>query len=152
MCGLPHAEIGDEVSVRLQLRRECVRARGHLLRVGSTAEKPDFAIEFFELSAIAEDAIHDAVVEALSHPDRRSLLLVKSERKPYRPACFDWLDPVSPIYATVTTTLEAVGYLEEHPIDVAIVGSASMHDSEWIGMYPEIAWRTIDDAGCLHPF
>ncbi len=150
LCGLPHAGIGDEVSVRLQLSREWVGARGHLLRAGSSAERPDFAIEFFRLSPSAEDAIHDAVVEALSHPDRRSLLLVQSERNRDWTG-WDWLGPVSPLCATVMTQLDAVQCLEEHPIDVGIVGSGGhgTHDSEWIGMYPGVSWRTIDDTGRL---
>ena len=151
LCGLPHARIGDEVRVRLQLPREWVGARGHLLRVGS-AEKPDFAIEFADLSAGAEDAIHDAVVEALAHPNRRSLLLVQGERNPYWIG-WNWLDPVSPICATATTPLEAVERLEEHRCDVGIVGSGDRRtqDLEWIEMYPEVYWRALDNAGCLHP-
>ena len=111
LCGLPRARVGDEVGVRLQLPRDRVYTRGYLLRVGSSAESPDFAIEFFRLSAKAEDAIHDAVIEALSHPEHRSLLLV-GEQNPYGPE-WEWLDPVSPICATATTPLEAVQCLEK---------------------------------------
>ena len=151
LCGLPRAQVGDEVRVRLQLPRAWVGARGHLLRVGSIAGKPDFAIELFDLSADAEDAIRNTVVEALSHPGRRSLLLVQSERNPYWPG-WSWLDPVSPICATATTPLEAVECLREHRFDVCLVGSGDRgtQDLEWIEKYPEVYWRTLDDAGCLH--
>lgn len=149
LCGLPRAQVGDEVWVRLQLPRDRVFARGTLLRVGSSAERPAFAIEF---SARAEYAIPDAVVEALSHPDRRSLLLVQSERNSTRSG-WEWLDPVSPICAAATTPLEAVQCLEGNHFDLGIVGSGGhgTQDSEWIEMYPEVCWRTIDDAGRLHP-
>ena len=151
LCGLPGAQVGAEVSVWLQLPREGVCARGYLLRVGSSAERHDFAIEFFELSARVEDAIHDAVVEALSPPDRRSLLLVQSERNPDWPG-WKWLDPVSPLCAAATTPLEAVQCLEGNHFDFGIVGSGDhgTWDSEWIEMYPEVSWRSIDYAGRLH--
>ena len=153
LCGLPRAQVGDEVWVSLQLPRDRVCARGCLLRVGSSAERPEFAIEFIEPSARAESAIHDAVVEALSHPDRCSVLLVQREEERYGPPGVDWLDPISPICATARTSFEAVEYLEEHPFDVGIVGSGGHGtlDSEWIEMYPEVCWRSIDHAGRLHP-
>jgi hypothetical protein len=150
LCGLPHAQVGDEVTVGLQLPQDLVCARGQLLRVGSSGERPDFAVEFFQLSESAEDAIHDAVVEALSRPGRRSLLLVQSERNPYWSGR-EWLDPVSPICATATTTLEAVQCLEEHHCDVGIIGSGDheARGSEWIEIFPEVSWRTLDDHGRL---
>ena len=113
--------------------------------------QPDFAIEFFDLSARVEDAIHDAVLEALSHPDRRSLLLVQSERNPDWTG-LEWLDPVLPICATATTALEAVACQEEHRCDVGIVGSRYLgtQDLQFMAMYPEVYWRSIDHAGRLH--
>ena len=43
--------------------------------------------------------------------------------------------------------------LEEQRFNLGIFGSGNcgMQDSEWIGMYPEVSWRSIDCAGCLHP-
>ncbi len=153
LCGLPRAQVGDEVWVSLQLPRDRVCARGCLLRVGSSAERPEFAIEFIEPSARAESAIHDAVVEALSHPDRRSLLLVQSEQNPYWWSGWEWLDPVAPICANAMTPLAAVEYLEEHRFDVGIVGSGGRGtpDWEWFEMYPEVCWRSINHVGRLRP-
>ena len=149
LCGLPHAGIGDEVSVRLQLSGEWLGARGQILRTSSSEEQPDLAIEFFDLSARVEDAIQDAVVEALSYPDRRSLLLLQNRDWTGR----DWLDPVLPICATATTPLEAVECLEAHRCEVGLIGSTNRGtpDLEWIEMYPEVYWRIIDDAGRLRP-
>ena len=152
LCGLPRAQVGDEVRVRLQLPWARVRARGRLLRRGWSNGSPDFAIEFFNLSAGAEDAIHDAVVDALSRPNCRSLLLVQREGE--RPACFDWLEAVSPICATAITSLGAVQCLEEYPIEMGILspaGGRGVRDFWWSEAHPEVSWRTIDDAGRLHP-
>ena len=153
LCGMPRAAIGDEVSVRLQLPREWVGTRGHLVRVASTVEKPNFAIEFCDLSADAEDAIHDAVVDALAHPNRRSLLLLQQEEVPHRPACFEWLDPVSALCATARTPLQAVVGLEQQRFDIGIFGSGycGTQNSHWTEMYPEVCWRSIDCEGRLHP-
>ena len=153
LCGLPRAQVGDEVRVRFQLPRARVRAGGRLLRRGWTNGWPDFAIEFFNVSADAEDAIHDAVVDALSQPDCRSLLLLQREGKGEWPACFDWLEAVSPICATAITSLEAVLCLEEHPIEMGILGPTGrgVRDFEWSETHPEVSWRTIDDAGRLYP-
>jgi hypothetical protein len=156
LCGLSRAAVGDELSIRLQLSQESVHVRGQLLRVGATTdattERTDLAIEFFDLSAQAEDAIHDAVVEALADPDRRSFLLLQDKRNPYGSG-WDWLDPVLPICATAATPLEAVEYLEQRPCDVGIIarGDLGTPDWEWMEMYPEMYWRTLDDTGCLHP-
>lgn len=106
LCGLPGAQVGDEVRVRLQLPWARVRARGRLLRQGWSNGSPDFAIEFFDVSADAEDAIHDAVVDALAQPNSPSLLLVQREGE--WPTCFDWLDAVSPICVNAITSLGAV--------------------------------------------
>ena len=153
LCGLPRAQVGDKVLVRLQLPRARICARGYIVRVGSPAENLDFAIQFVDLASRDEDAIQSAVVEALSHPDRCSVLLVQREEERYGPPGVDWLDPISPICATARTSFEAVEYLEEHPFDVGIVGSGGHGtlDSEWIEMYPEVCWRSIDHAGRLHP-
>jgi hypothetical protein len=120
--------------------------------VGSSQEQPDYAIEFLDLSARAEDAIHDAVVEALSDPERRSLLLVQSEHDP-DPAGLDWLDPVLPMCATASTPVEAVECLEQHRCDVGIIGSRvrGTQHLEWMEMYPEVCWRIIDRTGRLYP-
>ena len=151
LCGLPRAQVGDEVRVRFQLPRARVRAWGRLLRCGWTNGWPDFAIEFFNVSADTEDAIHDAVVDALSQPNCRSLLLVQREKE--RPACFDWLKAVSPICATTITSLGVVQCLEEHPIEMGILSPAGrgVRDFWWSEAHPVISWRTIDDAGRLHP-
>ena len=158
LCGLPRAQIGDEVTVRLRLPRGSAPARGHLLRVASMSGRPDFAIEFFDVSADTEDAIHDAVVEALSHPERRSVLLLQDAQQEWWRGRhwpgWGWLDPMLPICATAITLLEAVQCLEEHRLDVGIVDSVDhgTRDSELIGLYPEVSWRTIDDGGRLHRF
>ena len=152
LCGLPRAQVGDAVRVRLQLPRARVSAWGRVLRRGWTNGSPDFAIEFFNVSADAEDAIHDAVVDALSQPNCRSLLLVQRERE--WPACFDWLEAVSPICATTITSLGVVQCLEEHPIEMGILspaGGRGVRDFWWSEAHPEVSWRTIDDAGRLHP-
>ena len=151
LCGLPRAQVGDEVRVRFQFPRAQACAWGRLLRRGWANGSPDFAIEFFNVSADAEDAIHDAVVDALSQLNCRSLLLV--QREGGWPACFDWLEAVSPICATAITSLGAVQCLEEHPIEMGILSTAGrgVRDFEWSEAHPEISWRTIDDAGRLHP-
>ncbi len=89
LCGVPHAQVGDEVWVQLELARGRVRARGRLLRLGSADAQPDFAIEFVDLAARDEDAIQDAVLEALSDSDRRSILLAQREEEPGWTPCFD---------------------------------------------------------------
>lgn len=151
LCGLPRAAVGDKVRVRLQLPQESIGARGRVVRIASSVNQFEFAIDFYDLSASAEDNIHDAVVDALGHPDRRSLLLLRW--KLHRPACFDWLDPVSPLCVTATTPLQAVQDLEEQRFNIGIFGcgDCGTQDTEWIGMYPEVCWRSIDRAGCLHP-
>ena len=154
LCGLPCAQVGDEVRVRLQLPQARVRARGRLIRRGSTDGRPDFAIQFVDLEASDADAIHEAVVvESLSQPQRRSLLLLQREGGFNSPACFAWLNPVSAICATAATSLEAVQCLEEQPIDMGILSAPghAVQDSEWSEAHPEVSWRTIDDAGRLHP-
>ena len=153
LCGLPRAQVGDEVSVLLQLPWARVRAQGRLLRRGSIDGRPDFAIQFVDLEANDEDAIQDAMVDALSHPERRSLLLLQREEGFNSPACFAWLNPVSAISATAATSLEGVRCLEKHPIDMGILSSAgyAVQDSEWSEEHPEVSWRSIDYAGRLHP-
>ena len=153
LCGLPCAQVGDKVKVRLQLPRTLVRARGRLMRCGSTDGRPDFAIQFVDLEASDEDAIHEAVVEVLSQPERRSLLLMQSEQNPYWWSGWEWLDPVAPICANAMTPLAAVEYLEEHRFDVGIVGSGGRGtpDWEWFEMYPEVCWRSINHVGRLRP-
>ena len=150
LCGLPGAQVGDEVRVRLQLPWARVRARGRLLRQGWSSGSPDFAIKFFDVSADAEDAILDAVVDALAQPNSPSLLLVQREGE--WPTCFDWLDAVSPICVNAITSLGAVRYLEDHPIEMGILSPArgGVEDYWWSESHPGISWRTIDNAGRLH--
>ena len=123
------------------------------MRVGETAGRPDFAIRFVGLSADAEDAIHDAVVEALSHPDRRSVLLLQSEQDPIRPGGGHWLEPVLDICATATAPIVAAQCIEEHAIEMGILDASRWPPQapEWINFYPEIFWRAIDGVGRLRP-
>ena len=55
---------------------------------------------------------------------------------------------------TNATPLQAVQCLEGNHFDFGIVGSGDpgTQDSEWIEMYPEVSWRSIDHAGRLHLF
>ncbi len=151
LCGVPHAQVGDEVWVRLELARGRVRARGRLLRLGSADAQPDFAIQFVDLAARDEDSIQDAVLEALSNPDRRSILLVQREEEPGWTPCFDWLAPVSPICATAITELGVVQCLQEHRIEIGILGVGGdwARDSERNAAHSAVSWRMID-YGCRH--
>ena len=153
LCGLPHAEVGENVRVRLQLPRVRVRASGHVVRCGSTPGSPDFAIQFADVEPRDEDAIQSAVVEAVAHPDRYALLLLQREEERSWPVCFNWLAPLSPICATATTSLEAVGCLEEDRIEIGILGPPGdgAQDFDWNESHPEVCWRSIDHAGRLHP-
>ena len=153
LCGLPRAQIGDEITIRLRLAGGSASVCGRLLRAGSTAGKRDFAVEFFDVSAQAEDAIHDAVVAALSHPERRSVLLLRDEQAEWWPGR-GWLDPVLPICVSATTPLEAVQCLETHRLEIGIADSVDQvtRASEWLEMYPEVHWRTVDGRGCLRLF
>lgn len=151
LCGLPDAEVGSEVTVRLQLGRSWIRASGLLLRLGSTEGSSDFAVEFQGLSAGAEDAIHDAVVEALAHPERRSVLLLASAGDPHPPGG-EWLAPIWSICATASTPLAALSCLERHAIEVGIV-SLTDRDAPtwaWAEVDPKISWRAVGPLGCLH--
>ena len=151
LCGLPHARIGDEVEIRFRLPRNSVCARGHILRTGSTAESPDFAIELLSVSANAEDAIHDAVVEALSNPDRRSVLVFDPQQERYAFGR-SWFNPILPICATATTALSAVQSLGDHPIQMGLMSATleGLSVDHWAAAFRDIWWRTVDEAGCLH--
>ena len=153
LCGLPRAQTGDEVTIRLRLHGDSASVCGRLSRAGSTAGRRDFAVEFFDVSARAEDAIQDAVVAALSDPERRSVLLLRDQQSEWWPGR-GWLDPVLPICVSAITPLDAVRCLETHRLEVGIVDSVDhgTRDSELIGLYPEVSWRTIDDGGRLHRF
>lgn len=151
LCGLPHARIGDEVKVRFQLPRNSVCARGYILRIGSTAGSPDFAIELLDVSANAEDAIHDAVVEALSDPDRRSVLVFDAQQERYA-LSRGRFNPILPICATATTVLSAVQCLGDHPIKMGLMSATleGLSVDHWASAFREIWWRTVDEAGRLH--
>lgn len=154
LCGLPRAWLGDEVTLRLQLPRARVFARGHFVRVGLVEGRPDFAIEFIELSADAEDAIHDAVVEALSHPQRRSVLLLRNGAEEFRPGRlwtgWSWLEPISSICDSAATSLEALQYLAEQVVQMGILSDAAQAEApDWAEAYPEVSWRTLERRGRL---
>lgn len=149
LCGLPRAREGDRVRVLLQLPRARFRASGHLLRMGWTAGRPDFAVEFLNLSPQAEDAIQDAVLEALSAPPRPSVLVIDD---PERTVAADgWLDPISPI-CVAAHCQEALQHLMQHPIDVGILSMpvGRLLGPTWAELEPGILWRTINEAGCLY--
>ncbi len=151
LCGLPSAQEGDKVRVLLQLPRARVHALGRLLRLGWTAGRPDFAVEFLNLSSQAEEAIQDAVVEALSSPGRRSVLLVETDQE--RPVLADgWLAPISPICAVANTSLEAVQSLREHAIHVGILSMAISESIAlaWSEVDSHVLWRSINEAGGLY--
>jgi hypothetical protein len=152
LCGQPLATVGDELQVLLQLPEGEVRASGQLLRVGSVAGAPDFAIQFAQLEPRDEDAIQDAVLDALTHPDRRSVLLLQNGPDLRWPG-WGWLRPVSPICAAAVTPLDAVRCLQEHAIAMAILGRHPGHGPracQWSEALPELPWRTIDPVGRLH--
>ena len=151
LCGLPSAQEGDRLNVLLQLPRGRVHVLGRLLRLEWTAERPDFAVEFLNLSSRAEDAIQDAMVEALFSPGLRSVLLVETDEE--RPVSGDgWLAPISPICAVANTYLEAAQSLTDHSIRVGILGRATNESSApaWSDEDSNILWRTIDEEGCLY--
>ncbi len=151
LCGQPLVTVGDELSVLLQLPEAEVHASGRLLRIGSSAGRPDFAVEFAQLEPQDEDAIQDAVVDALAHPDRRSVLLFQSEADPRWPG-WGWLQPVSPICAAAMTPLGALRCLQEHAITMAILGHPGHgpRSCHWSQTLPELPWRVIDPADRLH--
>jgi hypothetical protein len=149
LCGLPRARIGDRVTVRLRLPGDVVVAPGRLLRAGTIARIPDLAIEFSDLSSRAEDSIHDAVVDALSRPEHRSILLIQEGRERCWPG-WHWLDPISPICDTAATPLEALQHLATQSIRVGIVSASDrMAARFWGEIHPEIAWRALEEMGCL---
>jgi hypothetical protein len=151
LCGQPLATVGDELSVLLQLPEAEVRASGRLLRVGSAPGRPDFAIQFAPLEPRDEDAIQDAVVDALAHPDRRSVLLFQNGPDLLWPG-WGWLRPLSPICAAAMTPLAAVLCLQEHAIAMVVLGrpGPGPRPSQWSEALPELAWRIIDPVGRLH--
>lgn len=148
LCGIPRAKVGDRVGLLLHLPGAWVPAVARLLRV-SKDESPEFALQFIDMDAASEDTIQDAVVEALADPDRRSVLLLQSE-KDREWQGWSWLAPVSPICAAATTPLEAVLCLERYEISVALVGEESASRlAEWKGALPGLTWRALDRAGRL---
>ena len=154
LCGLPVAQVGEQVRVLLQLPRGRgrVRAEGRLLRLGTTDGCPDFAIQFVHLAARAEDAIHNAVADALSRSNRRSILLLKGRDQPHWSG-WDWLGPMMPICTTATTLPGAAECLGREAVEIGILSPEDRRapTSDWIESYPKISWRSIDSAGRLHP-
>lgn len=148
LCGVPRAEVGERVGLLLDLPGACVSAVARLLRV-ATGAAPEFALRFEEMDANDEDAIQDAVVEALARPVQRSVLLVQGGTD----RCWqgwDWLAPLSSICTAAATPLEAVRCLEQHDFCVALLGMESAsHIAEWRGAAPELTWRSIDQDGRL---
>jgi hypothetical protein len=153
LCGQPLARIGDEVEVSLRLPETCIHTRGRVLRLGLTDGRPDFAISFADLSPDDEDAIHNLVLESLSAPGYRSVLLFQSQHDPHWPG-WDWLRPLLSICTLATTPLEVVQCLHEYHIGLAILDSAgpAPRAADWNQALPELTWRTIDRAGRLHRF
>jgi hypothetical protein len=150
LCGRPLAQIGDEVGVLLRLPERSIRAVGRVLRMGRTRGRPDFAIEFADLEPHDEDAIHDAVVEALAAPEYRSVLIFQGEHDSRWPG-WEWLRPLFPICALATTPLEAMQCLQEYAIEIAIVDTSgpAPRAADWNEAIPGLPWRTIDGAGRL---
>lgn len=149
LCGVPAAGIGDPLDVRLELPSGPIHVCGHLLRTRSMRPRSDFALEFDDLTPHAEDAIHDAVLNALAQPERPSLLLV-TEGDPRKPA-WEWLSPVMPSCLRVGSACEAVEQLEEQRIGMGVFSPAQRQLPDWAQMYPEVAWRRIDAEGRLFP-
>lgn len=152
LCGLPAARPGDRVEVLLCLPRVRIEASGRLVRVGSSAVGPDFAVEFHHLTPDAEDAVHDAVALALESPSCRSVFLFRSEQDEHLPG-WGWLGPILEICTTATTPVSAVECLEDRAIEMAIL-SMDAHAPQpphWADAYPEISWHRIDEGGCLSP-
>ena len=152
LCGIPDAEPGDSLSVLLELPYGRVSAPGYVVRTGSTAGKPDFAIDFIGLHAQGEDMIERAVRAALVHPQRRSLLLCRELHEECA-AGWGWLGPVLPLCATATSLPAAREYLWNHTVRLGIIssGDSEARATDWMAANPRIPWRAIDEAGCLHP-
>ena len=146
LCGLPYVQVGDDVTVRLFLPRGSCNALARVLRVDSTLAKPQVAIEFLELSPRAEDVIHDSVVDALSHPKRRSVLLLGEEDR--GPVGGDWFLPIWPICSRAPTPVAALQGLKEHSIEVGIL-SQEARSCPWSEVVPSVVWRTVGLSGRL---
>ncbi len=153
LCGLPGAEIGDAVEISLSLPQLRVHVFGRLRRVGTTAGRPDFAIEFDRLPASSEDIIHDAVLHALLHEEQRPSVLLFREESDEHLAGWGWLGPIFPICALATQPSLAVECLESHPIELGILSAGERRTClpDWAAAYPEIRWQSLDESGCLHP-
>lgn len=151
LCGIPQAEVGARMKVALCLPRRIVRARGRLLRTGTTEQGPEFAIEFCKLRPRAESAIQDAVLHALSSAAERPVLLLQGDEGNAWDG-WKWLDPLSPICLVAANVPDAFEYLDRYRIEFGLV--SDQHGirppiARWPWGFPEVSWRTIDRAGCL---
>ncbi|MBW2713992.1 MAG: PilZ domain-containing protein, partial [Deltaproteobacteria bacterium] len=150
LCGLPKAKPGDRLSLLLHLPTLSVQAVGRLLRVTGGEYRPEFALQFEDMNADGEDAIQDAVLDALVNAGRRSLLVLRGKHD-LQWQNWEWLKPLSPISSVVATPLEALQHLEKNDISVAIVGrpQGGPRLPDWGQAIPTLAWRAIDRAGRL---
>lgn len=150
LCGVPRAEVGDPMRLLLHLPTTSVAARGRLVRVSRSETHPEFALQFEDMEANAEDAIQDAVLEALAQQRRHSLMLLRSFRDPHWRG-WNWLAPLSSICVDAGTPLEVLRRIEEDDISVAVAGEATSRSqlSHWQAAVPQLAWRTMDREGRL---
>ncbi len=151
LCGIPHAEVGARMRVALCLPRATVRASARLLRASTTEQGPAFAIEFCKLRPRAEDAIQDAALHALSGAAERPVLLLQGDEGNAWDG-WKWLDPLSPICLVATNVPDAFEYLDRYRIEFGLVSDQHCMRppiARWPWGFPEVSWRTIDQAGRL---
>jgi len=152
LCGLPRAAVGEGVELLLPLGpRERLHATGRLVRVDA-GSRLQFAVAFDPLERRAADAIQAAVLRHLeAGPGRRVLLYREADAR--TETGMGWLAPVLSQCSIATSPLEAIGYLELEPIELAIFDwfDHAFRARRMPEAFPEIAWRAIDEVGRLHP-
>lgn len=153
LCGLPRDRVGSQVGLLLCLAEEWVRAAGELVRFDAHEGNPQFAVRFTDMAAQAEDAIQDAVLQALATPERHSVLLVRPQRNEGWPG-WRWLEPAAGACSVALTPLDAVVKMHAERIGLAIVDPlrcCAIRPSAWRKSFPTVLWRTLDRAGRLGP-
>lgn len=155
--GSPVISMGQSVRVVIRcVGSPLVSVVGRVVRhSGLRRERPRWAIRFWEISAEAEDAIHDLSVAALERAP--SVLLVdRSPRRLARMAAQIRSLGLRPL--TAATLLEAISLLQKdrNRIATAVVGRTGDPES-WLGFlgflrqeYPEVrrvAWATGPRSG-----
>jgi hypothetical protein len=150
LCGLPCAEVGDDVAVMMQLGRERVWVAGRLVRTGETNGSPDFAIRFQEVAPKTEDAIQDALVEALTEPRKHPSVVLLGRPEDPPQSAWNWLQPVLPMCTNALAPFDALSRLAEGVHTGILSSSLAPQLAQWQKALPKVAWRRIDPAGRLH--